>query len=231
MVYWETFFGNPFASGNTVSTSYGSVPHPWEKSATYGDPVQPNSSKPVVSLLYGRHPVSRYDGSVFAETSTGKPVVKSEEQNRDTNPIPRFAKRPSARNSNSPPEGLYSQNHMVVSRLQVSELHLDKFPTPSTFSCWKIRFKTEVCACSGSPSEAMLWIKEVEMVDSVDDLESSQSAAGHTHWPNFELLDTRIASSLRTRSFRTPTSRRRSVWRNKRLKKKTVFSAEDRSLT
>ena len=42
-------------------------------------------------------------------------------------------------------------------------------PTPATFACWKIRFKTEVCTCSQFPTEAMLWIKEVEFVDSVDD--------------------------------------------------------------
>ena len=38
---------------------------------------------------------------------------------------------------------------------------IDKFTTPSTFACWKIRFKTEVCTCSQFPTEAMLWIKEV----------------------------------------------------------------------
>ena len=37
----------------------------------------------------------------------------------------------------------------------------------------KLRCKTEVSVCSGSPSEAMLWIKEVEMVESVDDQKSS----------------------------------------------------------
>ena len=30
-------------------------------------------------------------------------------------------------------------------RLQNSDLHFDKFPTPATFVCWKISFKTEVC--------------------------------------------------------------------------------------
>ena len=57
-------------------------------------------------------------------------------------------------------------------RLQISDLHFDKFPTPATFACWKIRFKTEVCTCSQFPTEAMQWIKEVEMVDSVDELRS-----------------------------------------------------------
>ena len=41
----------------------------------------------------------------------------------------------------------------------------------------------------------MLWIKEVEMVGSVDHLKSSRSIRG-THGPNFELLDAKIASAL-----------------------------------
>ena len=69
------------------------------------------------------------------------------------------------------------------------------FPTPATFACWKIRFKTEVCTCSQFPTEAMHWIKDVEMVDSVDDLRSSSSTRGIS-MPNFEVLDARIASAL-----------------------------------
>ena len=52
-------------------------------------------------------------------------------------------------------------------RLQMSELQFDKFPTPSSSMNWKIRFKTSVRSCSDFPSDALLWIKEVEMVDSV----------------------------------------------------------------
>ena len=55
-------------------------------------------------------------------------------------------------------------------RLQISDLHFDKFPTPATFACWKIRFKTELCTCSQFPTGAMQWIKEVGLVDSVDEL-------------------------------------------------------------
>ena len=80
-------------------------------------------------------------------------------------------------------------------RLQISDLQFDKFPTSATFACWKIRFKTEVCTCSQFPTETMLWIREVEMVDSVDDLKSSSSTRG-TSMPNFEMLDARIASTL-----------------------------------
>ena len=80
-------------------------------------------------------------------------------------------------------------------RLQISDLHFDKFSTPATFACWKIRFKTEVCTCSQFPTEAMLWIKEVEMADSVDDLKSSCSVRG-IQMPNFEVFDAKIASAL-----------------------------------
>ena len=50
-------------------------------------------------------------------------------------------------------------------------------PTPSTFSCCKIRFKTQVSSCF--PSEAMLWIEEVEMVESVDEFKSARSIQGY----------------------------------------------------
>ena len=43
--------------------------------------------------------------------------------------------------------------------------------------------------------EAMHWIKEVEMVDSVDDLKSSSSVRG-IRMPEFKVLDARIATAL-----------------------------------
>ena len=76
----------------------------------------------------------------------------------------------SAKSSVIPGEGDPLKNYGAdQQRLQISDLHFDKFPTPATFACWKIRFKTEVCTCSQFPTEAMHWIKEVEMVDSADD--------------------------------------------------------------
>ena len=103
---------------------------------------------------------------------------------------------PSARNSFDPYEGRFSKDYAAdQQRLQISDLHFDKVPNPATFACWKMRFKTEVCTCSQFPTEAMHWIKEVEMVESVDDLKSSRSIRG-THGPNFESLDARIASAL-----------------------------------
>ena len=55
----------------------------------------------------------------------------------------------------------------------------------------KIRFKIEVCTCSQFPTDAMLWIKEVELVDSVDDLKSSCSVRG-IHMPNLKYLMRRL---------------------------------------
>ena len=114
-------------------------------------------------------------------------------------------------------------------RLQISDPHFDKFPTPATFAGWKIRFKTEVCICSQFPTEAMLWIKEVELVDSVDDLKSSCSVRG-IRMPNFEVLDAKIASAL-NRIIHNTNAKEKSVRRNKKPKKRTVSFVEDRSLT
>ena len=109
-------------------------------------------------------------------TEDTSPHVTSERQNSDTALDPRFQSGPSARNSYDPEEGRFSKDYGTdQQRLQISELHFDKFLTPTTFACWKIRFKTDVCICSQFPTEAMLWIKEVEMVESVDDLKSSRS--------------------------------------------------------
>ena len=102
-------------------------------------------------------------------------------------------------------------------RLQISDLHCHKFPTPATFACWKIRFKTEVCTCSQFPTEAMQWIKEVELVDSVDDLRSSSSTRGIS-MPNFEVLHRGLLRHW-TKSSIIPSSKGESVWRNKRPEK------------
>ena len=94
---------------------------------------------------------------------------KSERQKQDQDL--RCQSGPSAKNSVIFSGGDSSKNCGAdQQRLQISDLHFDKFPTPATFACWKIGFKTEVCTCSQFPTEAMQWIKEVEMVDSVDDL-------------------------------------------------------------
>ena len=123
-------------------------------------------------------------------------VEKSERQKQDQDL--RCQSGPSAKNSVIFSGGDTSKNYGAdQQRLQISDLHFDMFPTPATFACWKTRFKTEVCTCSQFLTEAMQWITEVEMVDSVDDLKSSSSTRG-IPMPNFEVLDARIASALNT---------------------------------
>ena len=57
-----------------------------------------------------------------------------------------------------PGEGDFSKNDEAdQQRLQISDLHFDKFTTPATFACWKIRFKAGVCTCSQCTAEAMLF--------------------------------------------------------------------------
>ena len=128
----------------------------------------------------------------------------------------RYQSRQSARNSVVPSEGRFSQNYGAdQQRLQISDLHFDKFPTPTTFACWKKRFKTEVCTCSQFPTEAMQWIKEVEMVDSVDDLKSSWGI----QMPKFEVLDAKIASTLNRIIHNTQFKRRVSLEEQKSPKR------------
>ena len=86
-----------------------------------------------------------------------------------------------------------------------------------TFACWKMRFKTEVCTCWQFPTEALLWIKEVEIVDAVDDLRSSLSVRG-IRMPDFEVLDAKIASTLNRIIHNTQFKRRVSLEEQKAQK-------------
>ena len=151
------------------------------------------------------------------------PHVTSERQTPDTALDPRCQSGPSARNSFVPSEGGFSKNFGAdQQRLQISDPHFDKFTTPATFACWNMRFKTEVCTCSQFPSEAMLWIKEVEMVESVDDLKSSCSAGG-IRMPNFEVLDAKIASALNWIIHNTQFTRKVSLEEQKAQKEDRFF--------
>ena len=106
-------------------------------------------------------------GSVPVHIGTRTPVARDEYHNRGTIPMPTFARRPSTISSLFPVD--IPQNSMVgQQRQQISELQFDGFPAPSTFLRWKIRFKNQVTTCSYFPSGTMLWITEVEMVDSLE---------------------------------------------------------------
>ena len=107
-------------------------------------------------------------------TKTGH--TSEDGQNYGTIPMPTFATRPWTSSSKHPVELL--QNYMVAEqRQQMWELQFDRFSNPSSFLV-KTRFKTEVSSGSDFPSEAVFLIKEVEMVDSLDEKKSSRSVYG-----------------------------------------------------
>ena len=77
-----------------------------------------------------------------------------------------------------------------------------------------MRFKNQVTTCSDFPPDAMLWIKEVEMIDSLNEFKSSRSVYG-TNFPNFEMLDEKIASALN------------KIIQNSQFKKKVTLEEHD----
>ena len=158
---WHTHGKSGNVFANPAASS--SAPHPQEL-----NPWSSHMSEPIHSSLAGKN-----------ENQT--PIKDQKCQSG-----------PSAKNSIIFSDGDSSKNYGAdQQRLQISDLHFDKFPTPATFACWKIRFMIDVCICSQFSTEAMLWIKEVEMADSVDDLKSSLSVRG-IRMPDFEVLDARI---------------------------------------
>ena len=65
---------------------------------------------------------------------SGRPHVTSERQTPDTALDPRCQSGPSASNSFDPKEGRFSKDYGAdQQRLQISDLHFDKFPDPATF--------------------------------------------------------------------------------------------------
>ena len=97
-----------------------------------------------------------------------------EDLTKGTITMPTFARKPSTTSSLLPVD--IPQNSVVGQQIQqISELQSDKFPHPQWFLVWKMRFKNQVTTCSDFPSEATLWIKEVEKNDSLEELKSSRS--------------------------------------------------------
>ena len=99
-----------------------------------------SSSAPYPQEL---NPWSSHMSEQIHSSPTGKNETQTPVQDQ------RCQSGPSAKNSVIPSEGDSSKNYGAdQQRLQISDLHFDKFSTSATFSCWKIRFKTEVCTCS-----------------------------------------------------------------------------------
>ena len=72
--------------------------------------------------------------------------------------------------------------------------------------------------CSEFPSEAVLWIKQVEKVDSLDELKSSRSVYGKD-FPNFEMLDAKVEQDHPE----FPVQKRKSASRSRKPQKRIGF--------
>ena len=111
-------------------------PNIWDTSGISGNVFahpQASSSAPYPQELHStwRKTIEEPIHMSTAEKS-GRP-----EQNRDL----RCQSGPSAKDSVIFSGGDSSKNYGAdQQRLQISDLHFDKFPSPATFACWKIRF-------------------------------------------------------------------------------------------
>ena len=105
--------------------------------------------------------------------------------------MPAFASRPLITSSAIPVE--LPQNYVADSKdSKYRNYNSINSLIPHHSRCRKTRFNTLVSNGSDFPLEVMLWIKEVDMVDSLDELKSSRSVIGKD-FPNFEMLDAKIA--------------------------------------
>ena len=76
-------------------------------------------------------------------------------------------------------------------------MHLGKFPDSLEFQCWKVNFKTEVCAKSTVPYITVHWIEEVEIAKSIDDPVTSREVTRRTDITDYDMLGVMVASALK----------------------------------
>ena len=95
--------------------------------------------------------------------------------------------------------GTYSHGGMMVyPRIAVTAWNLVKFLDSMESQSWKIDFRTESCVRTADPRVTMLWIKEVEIAKSIDELVTSRSITGQPKFLGVDMLDAMIASALKT---------------------------------
>ena len=92
------------------------------------------------------------------------------------------------------------------------------------FQSWKVNIKTEVCTRTADPQVTMLWIKQVEIAKSIDELMTSRSIVGRTDFPDYGMLDAMIASALKKLLNRQIHFRKRVSAEEQRAQKYDRFS-------
>ena len=126
----------------------------------------------------------------------GTLFARDDKQDRDTIPMPTFAGKPSTMrfvNTGGNSEEFYvwtAKTTNIGAAVRQNPQSTIIFGVEDT-----MQKSSDHLTCSDFPSEAMLWIEEVETVDSVEELKSSRSVSGK-NFPNFEMLDAKIACTL-----------------------------------
>ena len=177
--------------------------------------------------------ISRVTEDTLVLTSTGRPVACGERQNPDTVLNPRCQTGPSAGNSFDPKEGRFSNSYGAdQQRLQISELHFDKFPYTShvCFLEDKIQKLRNALVHNfirkqwiGSKkrrwlNQWMIWILRVLSKELMVQTLSCSTREVLQHWTKSSRIP-------------VPASRKRSVWRKWKLTEKTASSDEDSLLS
>ena len=124
--------------------------------------------------------------AVPVQICTGWPVVRGEERFGSTTTMPMSERRPSTMNSFSPTE-IPKNSIARQQRPQKSELQLDKFPTPSSFSWKKLRFK--------NPGE--FFFSDFSLGSYVTDQRSGDGRFGGWMKNSFDQLRVRISRHLK----------------------------------
>ena len=94
--------------------------------------------------------------------------------------MPTFARIPPTMSSFTPVD-IPQSSTVGQQRQQISELQFDKFPTPSSFLCWKISFRNQVVTCSDFPRKRCY---------------GSKRWRWSIQWMVFEMMDAKIVSAL-----------------------------------
>ena len=163
-------------------------------------------------------------GNIPEQASTRRPVAGNEEHNRDTILTPRFARRSSAKNSFIPVEGRYSENYLAdKQRLHFSELHFWHVPYTFNILMLEDKIQNQSMFLFKFPTEAMLWSKELEIGDSVDDQKIIVLYSRRYSFPEFRGARRENCIIPEQDHPEFLPQKRRSVWREQKAQKEDRF--------
>ena len=146
-----------------------------------------NNSKNLASSSQGLGPDT-------TETARKESGMKRESLTTSIQPL-HFQNRSSMLNHTG---GTYSHYGMMdFPRIPITEWNLGTFLHSMEFESWKVNFRTEVCLRTADPKITMLWIKEIEIPESIDELMTSRSITERHDFLDYDMLDAMIASALK----------------------------------